>query len=250
MDQMVQDKQDKRETRERILLAAKREFAEKGFSGARMGSIAKRASANQALIHYYFLNKETLYIETMKYLTGVERHSFVDEIFKREELDIPGRLYVYLYLMVNIHLEAVDPDLMRILAREVAEDRSEFRTILFPYMMRRIGVLEEIIRTGVKEGCFETDNPLFVAMGAVMMILDYGSGRQNLKDTPWFDRLYSGRREKEFSRFIITHMFKSLALPGKGPVVPEISGTLRRELDSIITRTREQQKWHREDPEK
>ena len=56
---------DNLETRERIIFAAKKEFAEKGFDGARMGAIAKRAKANQALIHYYFDNKENLYKEIL-----------------------------------------------------------------------------------------------------------------------------------------------------------------------------------------
>ena len=60
------------ETRDRILKAAKREFAEKGFEGARMGSIAKRAEANQALIHYYFGTKENLYTEILNKMFGTD----------------------------------------------------------------------------------------------------------------------------------------------------------------------------------
>lgn len=45
----------------RILEAARAEFVEKGFAGARMTAIAKAAGVNHALLHYYFGNKEKLH---------------------------------------------------------------------------------------------------------------------------------------------------------------------------------------------
>ncbi len=49
------------ETKRRILEAAEREFAAKGFDGARLGSIARAADVQQALIHHYFGDKEGLH---------------------------------------------------------------------------------------------------------------------------------------------------------------------------------------------
>lgn len=46
---------------ERILEAAVAEFAEKGYAGARVGSIAERSGLNKQLISYYFGGKEGLY---------------------------------------------------------------------------------------------------------------------------------------------------------------------------------------------
>ncbi|MFW5716915.1 MAG: TetR/AcrR family transcriptional regulator [Spirochaetota bacterium] len=48
------------DTRERILQAATREFSDKGFDGARVEAIAKRAGVNKALIYYYFRSKQEL----------------------------------------------------------------------------------------------------------------------------------------------------------------------------------------------
>jgi len=48
------------EARERILKASVKIFAEKGFDGARMDSIAKTAGVNKALIYYYFKSKKEL----------------------------------------------------------------------------------------------------------------------------------------------------------------------------------------------
>lgn len=49
------------ETRERILVAARETFAEKGFLGASTREIARRANANQGLITYHFHTKKDLW---------------------------------------------------------------------------------------------------------------------------------------------------------------------------------------------
>lgn len=49
------------ETQRRILAAAEEVFAAKGFDGARMKDIAAQAGVNPALLHHYFVDKETLY---------------------------------------------------------------------------------------------------------------------------------------------------------------------------------------------
>jgi TetR/AcrR family transcriptional regulator len=49
-------------SREAILLAAERIFAEEGLAGARTDAIARRAGVNKALLYYYFQSKEALYL--------------------------------------------------------------------------------------------------------------------------------------------------------------------------------------------
>jgi TetR/AcrR family transcriptional regulator len=49
------------ETKRRILEAAGIEFAKKGFDGARLGTIARAADVQQALIHHYFVDKVGLH---------------------------------------------------------------------------------------------------------------------------------------------------------------------------------------------
>jgi len=54
------------DSRKRILDAARAEFAEKGFDGARVDGIAKRAEVNKALIYYYFKSKDELLQELLR----------------------------------------------------------------------------------------------------------------------------------------------------------------------------------------
>jgi len=48
-------------TRERILAAALKEFAAKGFAGARVDLIARRAAINKRMLYHYFGDKEGLF---------------------------------------------------------------------------------------------------------------------------------------------------------------------------------------------
>ena len=49
-------------TENKILEAAKKIFRQKGMEGARMQEIADEAGINKALLHYYFRNKEKLFL--------------------------------------------------------------------------------------------------------------------------------------------------------------------------------------------
>ena len=51
-------KYDRERTREEILAVAQREFARKGFNGARVDAIAARTSTTKRMIYYYFGSKE------------------------------------------------------------------------------------------------------------------------------------------------------------------------------------------------
>ena len=55
------------EPRERILSAAGREFAERGYEAATVRDICLAAGVNVAAINYYFGDKQRLYIESVKH---------------------------------------------------------------------------------------------------------------------------------------------------------------------------------------
>jgi AcrR family transcriptional regulator len=57
---------DPERTRAAILAAATREFAEKGFGGARVDSIALRAGTNKRMLYHYFGDKEALYLVVLE----------------------------------------------------------------------------------------------------------------------------------------------------------------------------------------
>lgn len=53
------------QTKDKLLEAAGREFAEKGYDGATVRSICNRAGTNLAAVNYHFGDKEQLYIQAV-----------------------------------------------------------------------------------------------------------------------------------------------------------------------------------------
>ena len=56
---------DPERSRARILSAAMKEFAQRGFAGARVDAIAKRARINKRMLYHYFGNKKELFEATI-----------------------------------------------------------------------------------------------------------------------------------------------------------------------------------------
>lgn len=59
-------KRDSAGTRARILNVATREFANKGYEGAKTDDIADRARINKRMIYHYFSSKEQLYLAVLE----------------------------------------------------------------------------------------------------------------------------------------------------------------------------------------
>src|SRR5215472_16399614 len=57
---------DPEATRRNILEIATEEFAEKGFSGARVDDIAARTNTSKRMIYYYFGDKEGLFVAVLE----------------------------------------------------------------------------------------------------------------------------------------------------------------------------------------
>jgi AcrR family transcriptional regulator len=74
---MSDKKRDQTDTRDKILKTATKIFALKGFDGARVDEIARKAGINKALIYYYFKSKEEILEEIMK--------QFFEESLRRKQ---------------------------------------------------------------------------------------------------------------------------------------------------------------------
>ncbi|MDD1621273.1 MAG: CerR family C-terminal domain-containing protein [Methylococcaceae bacterium] len=61
-------------TRNRLLTAASRIFAEKGFQEATIAEICEQAKTNIASVNYHFRDKETLYLESWRFAFNRELH--------------------------------------------------------------------------------------------------------------------------------------------------------------------------------
>ncbi|HOO71001.1 MAG TPA: TetR/AcrR family transcriptional regulator [Spirochaetota bacterium] len=231
---------DNNETRKKIILAAKSEFAERGYEGARMSSIAKKAGVNQALIHYYFATKEQLYIGILHRLFGIDREPEPDEFFNI--LKTPSeKLYAIIYAMTYIHLSGFDPDFSRIMAIELAQRHKNIREFMSSYFIPKMEVIENIIKDGIDCGEFECENTLLAVLNIFNFIISYPD-REHWFDTQWYDRIYGEGYIERFLSFIMRYTFKALRPPGKNVAIPVMPDEAMNKLNEFIQKMIEYRK--------
>jgi AcrR family transcriptional regulator len=78
------------ERRSAILAAALAEFTARGFEGARLDDVAKRAGIAKGTIYLYFADKETLFQELVRSMV----HPVLGMLDKMRGLDVPARMLV------------------------------------------------------------------------------------------------------------------------------------------------------------
>jgi TetR/AcrR family transcriptional regulator len=61
-------RRDPAATRQKLLVAARREFADSGLAGARVDEIAARAGVNKQLVYHYFGDKDALYLAVLEWV--------------------------------------------------------------------------------------------------------------------------------------------------------------------------------------
>jgi TetR/AcrR family transcriptional regulator len=61
-------RRDPAATRQKLLTAARREFAKAGLAGARVDEIAARAGVNKQLVYHYFGDKDALYLAVLEWV--------------------------------------------------------------------------------------------------------------------------------------------------------------------------------------
>ena len=74
-------------TEDIILEAAVEVFLDKGYDGARMQEIANQAGINKALLHYYFRNKEKLFVQAFEKLLATFLQGIVGNIKAGQNLE-------------------------------------------------------------------------------------------------------------------------------------------------------------------
>jgi len=162
-----------RVTREMILQAALREFAEQGYDGATTASIARRVGVTQPLVHYHFGSKEALWRSTVAWL--FER---LDARIAASEQEVEGmgpaaRLVTLTYDFMDFFVE--HPELARLMVNEGIVQTSRLTWLVDTYLRRMFRKWEGFLVEGRKAGLFkEIPNAyiLFAFLGALQNFFD------------------------------------------------------------------------------
>jgi TetR/AcrR family transcriptional regulator len=141
--------------REALLNAATEVFAERGFEGATVGLIARRARVNPAMISYYFGGKKKLYQAILS-----ETFDFVQDRADRirhSPLPAPERLGAFINAFRDMAL--IRPSFPRMMAREAVSEGRHLERKFLPRFLDIFQLVREIIDQGVKEGDFSPAHP-------------------------------------------------------------------------------------------
>jgi AcrR family transcriptional regulator len=140
--------QDQLVTRQRLLEAAGEVFADKGFRGATIRDICRRADANVAAVKYHFGDKETLYAAALRYAHTCAAGDIVALTTALAADATPRqRLLVFIRAMLAGVLDPGKPAWHgKLVAREMAEPTKVLQQIAEEGVKPRVKLLSEIVR--------------------------------------------------------------------------------------------------------
>jgi TetR/AcrR family transcriptional regulator, fatty acid metabolism regulator protein len=137
--------------RRQILEAAVKVFADKGFHSSRVGDVAEEAGIAYGLVYHYFASKEDL-LETIFRTTWTEMLARVREV---EEAGVPSAEAVRQVTALLLRTWRRDPDLVRVLVREVTRNQHVQQEI--EEIAEAMRALERIVRRGQEAGEFRPE---------------------------------------------------------------------------------------------
>ena len=131
--------------RERILLAAGREFAEHGYEAATVREICAAAGVNVAAVNYYFGDKRRLYVESVKHA----HEARVRQLPLPEwDASVPAarKLHDFVANLLERMLGISQPPWqVRLMMREVLQPTEACRELVEDYMRPHFAVLVAIL---------------------------------------------------------------------------------------------------------
>ena len=146
------ERSNTQEEKRRLLLdAAVRVFARKGYHAARVGDIAEEAGVAHGLLYHYFSSKEEV-LETVFDETWGELLRAMREV---EESGEPAPEQLRRIVAILLRSWRRDPDLVRVLIREVARSAEVQRRI--NQISEAFASIERVIERGQAEGAFRAD---------------------------------------------------------------------------------------------
>jgi len=156
-------------TPERILAAAATEFAARGFAGARVDRIARRARVNKAMIYYHFGSKQALYRELLR-LTFRQAADRLRAI-AASAVSAPAALDAAIAALVDLARErSYFPAVM---LREVAEGGAHLDGATLAALSAVPAAFAELLARGVRTGTFRPVHPLAAYVTMIAPIVFY-----------------------------------------------------------------------------
>ncbi|HEX7416213.1 MAG TPA: TetR/AcrR family transcriptional regulator [Smithellaceae bacterium] len=193
-------------TAEKILIAARKTFAEYGYSGTHVDEIAQRAGVNKATLYYQIGDKDTLYANVIHQVIGNVAQGIAQAVAKVD--DPEEKLKAYIAFIAD----AVDknPEMPPIMMREIASGGLNLPRVVVEDISSVLTILISILDEGRKKGIFMEAVPFLIHMMILGTILFY-KGASPIKDRQvWLpadikarDKKLKGSLGEEVARMVL-----------------------------------------------
>jgi len=179
--------EEQHKTKERIIAAASKVLAEKGYDATTLREISREAQAAPGLVHYYFGGKDQLLVEALQ-ASGRHFHQRMEHLVQqvpadrsldavltqlRERVDLEPEVYRLRYesFSLGLHNPVIEPKVRE----RLAQRRNEIGSVM-------ARVLENMERTdGAKRSFLDP-----TLLGALLLSIFDGLALQKIMD-PTFD---------------------------------------------------------------
>src|ERR1700744_1640925 len=143
-------------TRNQLLEAAGGVFAGGGFRNATVRAICQRAGANVAAINYHFGDKETLYVEVLRYAHGKALDKYPLLLDVAEDAPPEKKLHAFVHsLLLRIFEKGPNSWHGRLMSREMIEPTAALDALIEERIRPTHSALAKIISEILK--CSPTD---------------------------------------------------------------------------------------------
>ena len=157
------------DSRRKALRAAASVFAEEGFAGARVDTIAEKAGINKAMVYYHVGDKARLYEAVFSETLDRAREALDAALAAKKSPE--DRLRAFVSTVTRVARE--NPHFPTLILREFAGGGGD----LPESVLRRIGgifrIVRQVLEEGQNDGSFRVANPLLthlVIAGSVMFL--------------------------------------------------------------------------------
>lgn len=156
-------------SKDQILDAAERLFAQQGFSRTTIKQIGKEAGVNSALLYYYFGDKERLYHAVLERLVT----RLINRTLARLDVDASPAIKIRGFIEAQVETFIANPQLPRLFMREMLDhDASHAVEYIQHLAATSFKGLCDTIAEGQRQGTFRSDiDPRFAAISTVGQVV-------------------------------------------------------------------------------
>jgi TetR/AcrR family transcriptional regulator len=195
-------------SRETILLAAERIFAEAGLAGARTDAIAAAARVNKALLYYYFKSKDDLYEAVL------ERHFSAFGLRAAEVLARKGPARETLLEFLSMHFDTVSSRARtgKLWPRLMLTGGSVLERLMKKYSLPVKNSLMRLITRGVEDGEFRPVDPGHTVISLLSLTNFYflmAPLFSKVADVDLYSQSRVAKRKKEILEFVRFGLFRN-----------------------------------------